>query len=107
MPPAPPLTHDARLTRAASLHSADMAKMRTMSHQGSDGSNPGQRIQRQGYGWWTWGENVAAGQSSVAAVMGSWLNSEGHCRNIMNPRFTQFGAGEVDRYWTQVFASPR
>ncbi|MFN2323641.1 MAG: CAP domain-containing protein, partial [Trueperaceae bacterium] len=55
----------------------------------------------------SWGENVAAGYPSVDAVMAGWLGSDGHCANLMNPGFTEFGAGESGRYWTQGFARPR
>ncbi|WP_370301508.1 CAP domain-containing protein [Alkalimarinus coralli] len=60
------------------------------------------------------GENIAAGQSSVTQVMEGWLNSPGHCRNIMSSRYQEVGTSKVDSttadyptYWTQVFASPR
>lgn len=78
-----------------------------MSHTGSDGSSPVQRIDREGYSWSALGENVAFGYRNVASVMAGWLASPGHCSNIMNPNFTQLGAAEVDYYWTQVFARPR
>lgn len=93
--------------RAASGHSQDMAEHGIMSHVGSDGSNPGERITREGYSFSTWGENVAWGYPTVERVMAGWVSSAGHCKNIMNPRFTEFGAAEIDRYWTQVFARPR
>ncbi len=107
MPPVPPLELEAKLQRAATGHSQDMADHGKMKHVGSDGSSPAVRITREGYKWWTWGENVAYGYRSVASVMAGWLSSEGHCKNIMNPDFTEFGAAEVNYYWTQVFARPR
>jgi len=107
MPPAPALTLDARLIRAAEVHSQDMADTKQMRHEGSDGTSAGDRITREGYAWWAWGENVAWGYTSVTSVMQGWLNSPGHCSNIMNANFTQLGAAGVDNYWTQVFARPR
>lgn len=107
MPPAPPLALEARLQWAAAAHSQDMADHREMSHAGSDGSNPAQRIARVGYRSSAWGENVAWGYRSVASVMAGWLASPGHCKNIMNPNFTELGAAEVNYYWTQVFARPQ
>lgn len=105
--PTAPLTLNTQLLAAAQAHSDDMLTMRKMSHTGSDGSGPGDRIRRTGYraGWW--GENVAAGYRSVEQVMAGWLGSPGHCENIMNPNFTEFGAGEAGYYWTQVFGRPR
>ena len=105
--PTHPLALEARLTAAAQDHSEDMHARQKMSHTGSDGSNPGERIARTGYVFASWGENVAAGYASVDAVMAGWLGSDGHCANLMNPGFTEFGAGESGRYWTQVFARPR
>ena len=53
------------------------------------------------------GENIARGYRDADAVMNGWLTSAGHCRNIMNPNVSEMGIGEVDNWWTQVFASPR
>jgi uncharacterized protein YkwD len=57
----PPLTANSALTSAAAVHSNDMADNNFFSHTGSDGSNPGQRISRAGYSYYTYGENIAAG----------------------------------------------
>ena len=53
------------------------------SHAGSDGSNAGQRIERQGYRWRAWAENVAVGYPDAASVMDGWMNSPGHRENIL------------------------
>src|SRR5262249_11438442 len=45
------LTLNATLTKAAQAHSDDMAAHQNMSHTGSDGSSPGDRITRAGYSW--------------------------------------------------------
>jgi len=105
--PTHPLALDARLTIAAQVHADDMHARGTMSHTGGDGSDPGQRVARTGYAAATWGENVAAGYPSVDAVTAGWLGSDGHCANLMNPAFTEFGGGEAGRYWVQVFARPQ
>jgi len=105
--PTHPLAFEARLAAAAQDHADDMHARGTMSHTGGDGSDPGQRIARTGYAAATWGENVAAGYTSVDAVMAGWLGSDGHCANLMHPGFTEFGAGEAGRYWAQVFAWPQ
>ena len=113
---APAVTWSDVLAMAAYLHSEDMATNELFSHTGSDGSNPGERIDRQGYDWWTYGENIAIGYPSVSAVMQGWLGSEGHCRNIMNPAFTEIGAAFAEGqyqgnpaalYWTFDLAAPR
>lgn len=105
-PPVQRLSLDGRLLRAAKLHSLDMEAHGTLTHTGSDGSNPGQRIARVGYEAATWGENAAAGYGSPESVMGGWLNSPGHCRNIMGAGYTQMGTARVGVYWTMVLARP-
>ncbi|SCL30079.1 Uncharacterized conserved protein YkwD, contains CAP (CSP/antigen 5/PR1) domain [Micromonospora nigra] len=105
-----PLSIDDKLTTAAQRHSQDQADHRNMSHTGSDGSNPGDRIERVGYQWRTYGENVAWNQKTPEAVMAAWMNSDGHRANILNCSFTEIGVGVANSngpYWTQVFATPR
>ncbi|MEV6690619.1 CAP domain-containing protein [Micromonospora sp. NPDC051196] len=104
------LSIDDKLTTAAQRHSQDQADHRNMSHTGSDGSDPGDRIDRVGYAWRTYGENVAWNQQTPAAVMDAWMNSPGHRANILNCAFTEIGVGVASSngpYWTQVFAAPR
>ncbi|MFJ3921861.1 CAP domain-containing protein [Streptomyces sp. NPDC090022] len=103
------LTVNAKLTAAAQGHSQDMAAHSTMSHTGSDGSDPGRRITRAGYTWSTYGENVAYGYSSPEQVMTGWMNSPGHRQNILNCSFKEIGVGlaQPNSYWTQAFAAAR
>ncbi|MBE0568454.1 MAG: CAP domain-containing protein [Deltaproteobacteria bacterium] len=107
--PAPPVSWSDSLAMAAYLHSEDMALNNFFSHTGSDGSSAGQRISRQGYSWRAYGENIAVGNQTVSSVLQGWLGSEGHCRNLMDPAFTEVGAGYAigpfggnlaARYWT-------
>jgi uncharacterized protein YkwD len=107
--PAKPVSWSGNLAMAAYLHSKDMVRKNFLSHTGSDGSSAGQRISRQGYPWRTYGENIAAGDQTVSSVIRGWLESERHCRNLMNPAFTEIGAGyaigpfggnPAARYWT-------
>ncbi|OKK15990.1 hypothetical protein AMK16_24910 [Streptomyces sp. CB00455] len=105
----PALTVNAKLTKAAQDHSADMAAHGNMSHVGSDGSDPGGRITRAGYAWRTYGENVAYGYSTAAKVMEGWMNSPGHKRNILDCSYKEIGIGlaEPGHYWTQDFGATR
>lgn len=52
-------------------------------------------------------ENIAAGQSSPAQAVADWMGSDGHRANILNPSYTQVGAGyaycstsSYGHYWT-------
>ena len=53
------------------------------------------------------GENIARGQADASSVMASWMNSEGHRKNILNPNFTHIGVGYTlnnnTTYWVQLF----
>ncbi len=111
--PAPPLRLSPPLTDVAAKHAQDMAEHRHMDHRGSDDSMPNERVTRAGYRWRSVGENVAAGQPNADEVVAGWLDSPGHCANIMSPKFTEMGlafalvAGNPATYWAQVFALPR
>ena len=112
-PAVAPLAWNCTLASVAEQHSADMADNNFFSHTGSDGSSIGTRLTNAGYNWRAAGENIAAGQSSVSEVMVAWLESPGHCENIMNSNFREVGAAMVEngnadyqRYWTQNFARP-
>ncbi|MER6346013.1 CAP domain-containing protein [Streptomyces sp. NPDC001595] len=104
-----PVKPNATLTKAAQAHSEDMAAHRNMSHTGSDGSSPGDRITRAGYIWSTYGENVAYGYSTPEQVMTGWMNSPGHKANILNCAFKEIGVGlaQPGSYWTQDFGTAR
>jgi uncharacterized protein YkwD len=82
-----------------------MNKNNYFSHTGLDGSSPGDRITRVGYNWRAYGENIAKGYTSEQAVMNGWLQSEGHCKNIMSSNVKEMGVGRDGNYWTQVFAA--
>ncbi|MFB6503196.1 MULTISPECIES: CAP domain-containing protein [unclassified Streptomyces] len=104
-----PLTLNSELTKAARTHSEDMAAHRNMSHTGSDGSTPGDRITDAGYEWRAYGENVAHGHETPESVMAGWMDSPGHRRNILDCSFKEIGVGLAGPgdYWTQDFGTAR
>lgn len=104
-----PMTWHDQVAVAALAHSTDMAARGVMSHTGSDGSNAGDRLRRAGFAWTAWGENIAAGFDSGAAVFDAWMASPGH-RNQILGNFTYVGIAAVAApngtpYWTMDFAS--
>jgi uncharacterized protein YkwD len=112
-PPVAALASNASLRCAARLHSKDMVTKNFFSHTGSNGSTFSTRITQAGYTWTSVGENIAAGQTTPAAVVTSWMASTGHCNNIMNGNFKHLGVGYVygasaayKHYWTQDFGKP-
>ncbi|MDH4040526.1 MAG: MopE-related protein [Gammaproteobacteria bacterium] len=115
-PAVPALTWSCNLKNAALGHSADMANNNFFSHTGSDGQSPAYRATQAGYSWSAIGENIAAGTplSAVSAVVQAWIDSPGHCANMMGSNYTQLGAAKYSNpastygvYWTQVFGRPR
>lgn len=102
-----PLNWNSMLLQAASGHSSDMARSNYFSHTSPDGGTMVQRIAATGYSMSAAGENIAAGQSTVEEVMRSWINSPGHCQNLMNPIYEDIGVACVRNdatgyglYWT-------
>ena len=106
-----PVRANSKLDTAATKHSADMDARDYFDHTSPDGTDPGDRITAAGYRWSTYGENIARGQQTPAAVMDSWMNSSGHRANILNCDFKELGVG-IHRasggpWWTQAFGTSR
>lgn len=102
---------NANLRIAAQNHSFDMATQNYFSHTSLDGRTFDQRIFNAGYsGAYPLGENIAAGQTTPASVVSAWMQSPGHCTNIMNGGFHSVGVGygfnassTYGHYWTLDF----
>jgi len=104
-------THDLNwnnmLQKSATGHSRDMAHSQVFSHVSSNGDTLLQRVQATGYDLRAAGENIAAGQGSVKEVIASWLNSPGHCKNMLEPSYQDIGVACIRNegspygfYWT-------
>lgn len=113
-PAVAPLTWNTQLAQAAAGHSTDMANNNYFSHTSLDGRTFLDRINATGYLGSYWGENIYAGGADVSAAVNAWLDSPGHCANIMNANFKDLGAAcaynassTYSYYWTQDFAAPR
>ncbi len=137
----PPLTWNDKLYNAAAEHSTDLAAwnngvvteseaLTKFSHDGSgtdsdwtaqkleleEGSTIKERIENSGYVWQAIGENIAAGTNTDTAttVVQQWIESPGHCANLMSSNYTQVGMAMVEdsnsfytHYWTQNFGNPQ
>jgi uncharacterized protein YkwD len=105
------LKHHPQLHRAASGHSADMAKYHYFSNTSRDGRSFTDRIKEAGFtGGTRWAENIAEGPRTPAAVVQSWMGNSGTKATIMNCKFAFIGVGAVEDsdgaiYWTQDFAA--
>jgi uncharacterized protein YkwD len=113
----PPLDQDSRLRDAARAHSTDMACNGIFSHNGSDGSTPGQRVTAQGYEWSLVAENIfGAGDISDTApqlAFDWWMASPSQRDNLLSDTFIEIGIGYIYEpsspyggYFTAVFAQP-
>jgi uncharacterized protein YkwD len=108
-PPAAPITRHPLLTTSARAHAKDMGDSGYFSHQSLDGRSPFDRMKQAGYSGSTMGENIAAGQTTPASVVQGWMQSSGHCKNIMNASYQDLGVGYYlgttgyKHYWVQNF----
>jgi uncharacterized protein YkwD len=108
-----PLLLQTALTEAARAHSRDLAKWDRISHFGSDGSNPWDRVKRAGYPAKLAAENVGTGQVNIEEVMKGWQASPGHNKNLlladaqhMGIALVQDSKTEFKTFWTLVIGSP-
>ena len=113
-PNVPPLKLSPILSRAALAHAQDMSAHQRFEHRGSDGSMPAERALRAGYNWLAVGENIAEGAANAEVVVQGWLQSPGHCVNIMSPQYREMGlayftdfAHKGDIYWAQTFGTEK
>jgi uncharacterized protein YkwD len=111
--PAPPLRLSAMLADVALGHAADMAAHDYFEHQDRAGHSPAERVRAVGYRESLVGENIAYGPETPEEVVRGWLDSPGHCENIMDPRFAEMGIayspGSATRrglFWVQLLAAP-
>ncbi len=105
--------HDA-LFVAASGHSADMAARDYFAHVSPEGTDSGDRVTAAGYRWSAVAENIAGGPTSVAEVIAGWIDSDGHCANVMSPALRDIAVACVasdsatfDSYWTMNLGTRR
>ena len=101
------------LTEAAKAHARDLAKWDRISHYGSDGSNPWDRVKRTGYKARLTAENVGTGQIDFNEVMKGWKDSPGHNKNLLMSDANHMGVAlvqdpksEFKSFWTLVIGSP-
>ncbi len=96
------------LNRSAQRYASQMERDNRVSHTGADGSGAEQRITGGGYRGFMLGENLAAGQPTVAEALGDWRRSPSHYAVMTDPRFRHVGFGfapgrgaKYATYWVQ------
>jgi uncharacterized protein YkwD len=117
-----------KLYKASYEHAQDLIFSQTFAHEGSGNesdwtgyvlnkkSDLVERSESYGYEWHTLGENLAGGISLATAedAVNSWLLSDNHCANLMNPNFKEVGMVMLEKegsiyinYWAQNFGTPK
>ncbi len=107
-PPAGGVRWNTALQNAATAHSNDMAANNFFAHQSAtNGSTLRERIPAAGYNYSSAGENLGAGQTSIAQVVTEWLASPSHCATMMKANFVDMGVSckanggtAYGTYWT-------
>lgn len=89
----PLIQHDV-LSKAAYLHSEDMALNNFFDHYNLNGESPSDRVAKLDPNF-TAGENISAGHQSIFTAHLAWINSLGH-RNNMLGNYTLVGFGSYD-----------
>ena len=124
-----PLKWNEKLYKAAYEHNVDMSKSGKISHTGSGsesdhtakinhlgrGSTYKERVLGNGYTFTQLKENITVGTNidSAKKAVEMWLNSAGHCKNLMDANVTDMGMSHVyeenstyKNFWTQELAKP-
>ena len=88
----PAFEWDPALAAVARAHSIDMDRREFFEHNNPDGLTPFQRMKIGGITYKKAAENIV-GTSTPELMIRSWMNSEGHRKNIMNPELNKTGVG--------------
>ncbi len=104
-----PLKMDDSLMKAADVRVKEMGE--SFSHTRPDGTKFTTAVEEAGFSGSYLGENGSAGKSTADYIVSSWMKSEGHQANIMNPNFNYIGVAynynvgsEYGSYCVQIFA---
>ena len=90
------LSASGALNAKARAHAADMARRRSMDHDGFSARTRGVHAAAA--------ENVGVGCPTAACLFRMWAESSGHRANMLNARVTRYGfasarGGDGQRYW--------
>jgi uncharacterized protein YkwD len=102
----PALVWNEGAAHAAAAHSDDMARRGYFSHTSPEGQTFAQRLAGQGVRLRMGAENIALDPGTPAEVLGGWVRSPGHRRNLEECEYTHHGIGERAGRWTHVFFTP-
>ena len=96
------------LNRIANVRANEITQK--FDHTRPDGSGIRDIIDQYNVGWRKIGENIAKGQPTPESAMDSWMHSERHRGNILNPDYQYIGVSVVyangTYHWVQIFLKP-
>lgn len=100
-----PLAADRELEKAALRQARYMARTGNMTHTTGFGRDFASRMSNTTTNGAA-AENIARGRMGLERLLEMWMTSEGHRRNMLDPRFSRFGLASAgdggDRYWALV-----
>lgn len=101
---------DEKLQKAANARAKELVE--AFSHTRPNGESCFSIFKTYDITYRACGENIAAGQKDAAAVMNSWMHSEGHRKNILTSSYGKIGVGlyrkpgtQYEYYWVQMFTN--
>lgn len=98
--PTHTLTMEPRLRCAARMHALYMSEVADdFEHVTRAGVGPDDRVEQVNYDYEATGENIAVGELSPRQIVDGWLDSDGHCSNLMAPVFDEIGIGYAYGHW--------
>ncbi len=105
------LTMNTTLSEVARRYVKIVADKNVLSHDIGGESIP-KRLNKAGYKYQKYGENLAAGKFSGIRAVEMWMGSSSHKKNIMNKDFTEIGIGVYkasngEIFYCQVFGKPQ
>ena len=110
-----PLSHSPKLTQAAQNFSNVLAQSGTFNHY-ADGSDLIGRAGSVNYRYQTLAENIGwigsqdQRTAQIEGLTARWMQSDGHRKNILNPKVTEVGVGLTRSgsklFGVQIFGKP-
>lgn len=94
-PSAAALKWDQNLADAAVDHANDLFQNRMRGHVGSDGSRVRDRVNIYTRDFGALGEIISFGRGETCGSVPVFLKSEGHCRLLMNPKYSHLGIAKI------------
>ena len=93
-----PLEHMPLMRCASRLHAWDQQYRGYYDHYCPDGYGPGYRMSKTGAGS-SAAENIYMTMMGPQGTVQGWMNSPGHCNNIMNGSYSRIGVGRYGGHW--------